>query len=64
MSIYAMHNDAAVFPAPEKFKPERWIGNYDPQMDRNFVPFTKGSRSCLGIKYVSDLPILFTAHAC
>ncbi|OTA98482.1 hypothetical protein M426DRAFT_258664 [Hypoxylon sp. CI-4A] len=49
MSIYAMHTDASVFPHPMHFKPERWLGEYSPQMDRNFVPFTKGSRSCLGI---------------
>ncbi|GJC85386.1 cytochrome P450 monooxygenase sdnH [Colletotrichum liriopes] len=50
MSIYAMHFDPNVFPEPEAFKPERWVGQYDRYMDRNFVPFTKGSRSCLGIK--------------
>ncbi|KAI1305537.1 cytochrome P450 [Xylaria venustula] len=49
MSIYAMHTDPSVFPDPMQFKPERWVGGYDPRMDRNFVPFTKGSRSCLGI---------------
>ncbi|POS72678.1 cytochrome P450 [Diaporthe helianthi] len=49
MSIYAMHFDPNVFPEPDVFKPERWLGQYTPQMDRNFVPFTKGSRSCLGI---------------
>ncbi|KAI0835727.1 cytochrome P450 [Hypoxylon sp. FL0890] len=49
MSIYAMHTDASVFPDPMQFRPERWLGEYNPQMDRNFVPFTKGSRSCLGI---------------
>lgn len=50
MSIYAMHFDQNVFSEPEAFKPERWIGEYNKQMDRNFVPFTKGSRSCLGVK--------------
>ncbi|KAI8627729.1 cytochrome P450 [Xylariaceae sp. FL1651] len=49
MSIYAMHMDPSVYPNPTEFKPERWVGEYDPKMDRNFVPFTKGSRSCLGI---------------
>ncbi len=47
-----MHTDADVFPEPYKFKPERWIGDYDPKMNRNYVPFSKGSRSCLGMKCV------------
>lgn len=50
MSICFMHMDPEVYPEPYKFKPERWIGNYDPRMNRNFVPFTKGSRNCLGMK--------------
>ena len=37
-----------VFPNPRKFVPERWIGN--PGLERYFVPFTKGSRQCLGLK--------------
>jgi cytochrome P450 len=38
----------SIFPEPRKFKPERWIGN--PELERYFVPFTKGSRQCLGMK--------------
>ncbi|KAK3339734.1 putative cytochrome P450 [Lasiosphaeria hispida] len=49
MSAYMSHNDPAVYPEPAKFNPERWMGEYDPQMDRNFIPFSKGSRSCLGM---------------
>ncbi|KAL3483008.1 cytochrome P450 [Aspergillus germanicus] len=49
MSIYAMHTDPSVWSEPLRFLPERWVGTYDPSMDRNFVPFTKGSRSCLGM---------------
>lgn len=50
MSIYEMHTDPNVFPEPYMFMPERWLGEVDPNMARNFVPFTKGSRSCLGTK--------------
>ncbi|KAL8964924.1 MAG: hypothetical protein Q9183_004137 [Haloplaca sp. 2 TL-2023] len=49
MSINYMHTDPTIWHAPHTFLPDRWLGNYDPQLDRNFVPFTKGSRSCLGI---------------
>ena len=50
MGAYMMHTDPQVFPEPFNFIPERWLGDYDALMDRNFVPFTKGSRNCLGIK--------------
>ncbi|RAO73216.1 uncharacterized protein BHQ10_009228 [Talaromyces amestolkiae] len=36
-----------IYPDPEKFIPERWLDN--PNLDRHFVPFGKGSRMCLGI---------------
>ncbi|TVY42774.1 Cytochrome P450 monooxygenase [Lachnellula subtilissima] len=50
MSAYFMHMDPDIFPEPHKFIPERWLGEYNPLMDRNFVPFAKGSRGCLGEK--------------
>ena len=37
-----------IFPEPQAFVPERWIGR--PDLQRYFVPFGKGSRQCLGIK--------------
>ena len=39
-----------IFPDPKNFIPERWIDN--PELERYFVPFGKGSRQCLGIKSV------------
>ena len=37
-----------IFPKPREFVPERWIE--DPELERYFVPFGKGSRMCMGIK--------------
>ncbi|KAL2406813.1 Cytochrome P450 monooxygenase sdnE [Exophiala dermatitidis] len=49
VSMYSMHvlMDETVFPNPHKFDPNRWIDN--PGLERYFVAFGKGSRSCLGI---------------
>ena len=47
-----MHMDPEVFPEPHEFIPDRWLGNYDARMNRNYVPFVRGSRNCLGAKYV------------
>jgi cytochrome P450 len=48
MSTYFMHTDPKAFPNPFAFKPERWLGEITPTMTRNFVPFSRGSRNCLG----------------
>ncbi|KAI4284882.1 MAG: hypothetical protein L6R38_001091 [Xanthoria sp. 2 TBL-2021] len=48
MSGYLMHSDPDVYPSPFTFDPDRWLGDIDPHMLRNFVPFTRGSRNCLG----------------
>ncbi|KAL4901620.1 hypothetical protein BDW74DRAFT_170074 [Aspergillus multicolor] len=49
MSAYLMHSDASVYPSPSEFKPDRWLGRIDPAMNRNWVPFARGSRNCLGM---------------
>ena len=50
MSAYFQHIDEEVYPDPFSYKPERWLGNIDPNMNRNYVPFCRGSRNCLGQK--------------
>ena len=56
MSNYLQHNCAA-FPNPQSFDPERWLtskkvvvaeGREPKPMDRYFVPFSRGTRNCLG----------------
>ncbi|KAK4166703.1 putative cytochrome P450 E-class, group IV [Cladorrhinum sp. PSN259] len=46
--MYPMHYDEEVYPSAWSFIPERWLGEYDPRMDRNLNSFSKGSRVCLG----------------
>jgi cytochrome P450 len=53
MSNYFMHTDPAVFPDPFTSKPDRWLqGNVTSAMLRNYVPFGRESRNCLGQQYV------------
>ncbi|ORY67380.1 cytochrome P450 [Pseudomassariella vexata] len=47
MHIYSMHMDPEVYPEPATFQPARWLGDIDPRMARNWVPFMKGSHGCL-----------------
>jgi len=43
------------FPNPHKFDPERWIedGNGGVRSSKVFLPFGKGTRNCVGLKFVS-----------
>ena len=54
MTIIDVHDDPEIFPSPDQFKPERWIGTPKTKdgssLERYFVGFGKGTRSCLGIK--------------
>ncbi|CAO2651135.1 Nn.00g094320.m01.CDS01 [Neocucurbitaria sp. VM-36] len=63
MSAYCQHTDPSVFPEPFKFVPERWLpGNATPLMLRNLVPFSKGSRNCLGMNLAyAELNIMLAA---
>lgn len=60
MSQRDLHNNADIFPDPERFEPERWLPATDPTctatpeqrrlMDRYWVPFSRGSRNCIGLE--------------
>jgi cytochrome P450 len=48
-SIYLTHRRADVYPEPERFKPERWLGvKPDPY---TWLPFGGGIRRCLGMTF-------------
>lgn len=50
MSAYFQHRDPVIFPKPMEFIPERWLKDVTPEMQHNFIPFSRGSRYCLGMK--------------
>jgi cytochrome P450 len=43
-----VHYNATLFPDPYAWNPSRWLDN--PDLDNWLVAFSKGPRSCLGIK--------------
>jgi len=49
MSTYLQHRHPTLFPDPETFKPERWLGPDAAGLERYLVNFSKGTRNCLGI---------------
>jgi len=50
MQCYTTHRDPNVFPDPETFKPQRWleVKGITNEMKELFIPFSKGSRACVG----------------
>lgn len=49
MSAILQHQDPEKFPNPLKFDPDRWLHNSSPAAEKYLVPFSKGTRQCLGI---------------
>ncbi|KAL6866099.1 hypothetical protein ACO1O0_002199 [Amphichorda felina] len=52
MSVREILNDPEVYEDPRTFKPDRWLDADKDKlelMNRNFIPFGRGSRVCLGI---------------
>ena len=47
LQIYTLHFNPDVFPDPFAFKPERWLTNPTPEMQRDWIPFGLGSRQCI-----------------
>ncbi|KAJ5632097.1 benzoate 4-monooxygenase cytochrome P450, partial [Penicillium lividum] len=50
-SIYFVHADPSVFPNPHEFDPERWMqpSQSAERLSRFLVPFSMGSRMCIGM---------------
>lgn len=50
MQCYTTQRDPDVFPRPNEFVPERWLDpkSVTSEMKLLFMPFSQGSRACLG----------------
>ena len=46
-----VHYDESIFPKPHEFMPDRWLQPDSKALEKWLVAFSKGPRSCLGIKY-------------
>ena len=47
-SAVFVHRDGTLFQEPLEFKPERWLQPDSHELDKFLVPFSKGTRSCIG----------------
>jgi cytochrome P450 len=48
ISAYVAHRDPKVFPEPEKYIPERWLGDDAKDLQAAFITFSTGARGCIG----------------
>ncbi|KAM3507767.1 hypothetical protein MY10362_001569 [Beauveria mimosiformis] len=54
ISLNDVHMDAAIFPEPEKFNPDRWLNQADyKRLVKHLQPWGRGSRICLGLELAS-----------
>jgi cytochrome P450 len=59
---WLLHRDANIFPEPESFKPERWLGGARSKLPRcSYLPFSTGPRNCLGEHFAMMESILVLA---
>lgn len=49
MAAPIVHGNEEIFPDSQNFVPERWLGPDSQALESYLVPFSKGSRQCLGI---------------
>jgi cytochrome P450 len=60
ISAYVAHRDPKVFPEPEEYRPERWLGDDARELQAAFITFSTGARGCIGrnISYLEQTVLL------
>lgn len=49
MTSIFMHENPTIFPNPREFRPERWLNQEGVRLERYLVPFSRGTRACIGL---------------
>ncbi|PIG89019.1 benzoate 4-monooxygenase cytochrome P450 [Aspergillus arachidicola] len=60
ISAYVVHRNEDIFPDPDTYKPERWLGDKGRDLQPYFVAFSAGARGCIGrnISYLEQTVLL------
>ncbi|KAL4889689.1 benzoate 4-monooxygenase cytochrome P450 [Aspergillus ambiguus] len=60
ISAYVVHRNEGIFPDPEVYRPERWLGDKGKDLQSYFVAFSTGARGCIGrnISYLEQTILL------
>ncbi|XP_034941155.1 cytochrome P450 4c3-like [Chelonus insularis] len=51
INVFMLHRDPRHFPDPEEFKPERFLPENPKPQSFTYIPFSAGSRNCIGWKF-------------
>lgn len=55
-NVVPLHLDSTLFREPDKFMPERWLGDEGKALAKWHLAFGKGDRQCIGKQYVPPFP--------
>jgi cytochrome P450 len=60
VSAWVAHRDPSIFPKPEEYNPERFLGEEGKELGPYFVAFSAGARGCIGrnIAYLEQTVLL------
>ncbi|KAF7194926.1 Benzoate 4-monooxygenase [Pseudocercospora fuligena] len=60
VSSFIAHRDPSIFPDPETYSPERWLGEAGKDLGPYFIAFSAGARGCIGrnIAYLEQTVLL------
>lgn len=53
VNSYLLHRDPRYFPDPEVYRPERFLPDRPKLPPYVFIPFSAGSRNCIGSKFAT-----------
>lgn len=60
VNVFALHRDNKHFPDPEMFDPDRFLAeNVAKRHPFSYIPFSHGTRSCIGMRYVNKSSLFF-----
>ncbi|KAI6818551.1 cytochrome protein [Hortaea werneckii] len=48
MSAFVAHRNAEIYPEPDRYIPERWLGEAGKELGPYFIAFSAGARGCIG----------------
>ncbi|MFD5110550.1 cytochrome P450 [Streptomyces cinereoruber] len=60
-SPYTLHRDAALYPEPWRFDPDRWLPDRPQPPKHAYIPFGAGKRQCLGDAFAWTEMTIITA---